>query len=316
MADMSADDLADLQADLAEIRRLRDVAPSNNTPPQIVPGDGVQVPLCLFYLFGDELEIAPGVWLRNLAVPPYPEDEEAFAKLLWQNHRPNLHDARKWLCFSRDADLDQQEVLNAFLLALWVAVPTETFARYMLGEVPMELQALFAHVPHPHIKRRVTLDDMERVKVFFPAILGIRRTKGRLQEALHLTFGGCIQSASWQVAVVSYMAALEALVSYERTIGGTVNHIQRACELLVRPADRKLQNRRIAVAYDVRNDIAHGMGYKHVDGARNLAELARVRDLLRDAWAAVLPDPAAIAALEGDDGQRRVFLEARAKRKP
>jgi len=221
-----------------------------------------------------------------------------------------------WLCFTqRQADrLVPREKVNIFLVALWIAVPTKTNVR-----VRFEFQSDDAvpdvtchhdrfHWTRGHPEDRAETAHLQQVSEYIPRLRRIYLANRRLRNALHLTFAGCI-SIHWQVAYICYSAAAEAILAYAKDRIGHRLSMAFACLTKRTKEDRDAAYREFLRLYYVRSDIMHGRAAQRSDYDTSQRELAKLTDVLRELWQAVLASPVAVEELERDDDYRREFLE-------
>jgi hypothetical protein len=236
---------------------------------------------------------------------------------LSQVDRALCRGASHWVCVSLPArhQLSARENLNSFLLALWIVRPTKTQIRLRFEEIepgvykPSRILDRFQWI-RGQASDELTDEDLGRVADLLPRVRAAYVTRGRLRNALVLTFRGCV-SFAWQAAFICWSAAIEALLTYERGRGLT-DRLARAYAKLVRDPTASLEH--FKRLYDVRSDIMHGRSYDRDSKASNLEDLAACSDLLRRIWWAGLSSDKTVAMLESTDDVRRMFFGAHLER--
>lgn len=229
---------------------------------------------------------------------------------LSQVDRADCRDASHWVCVSLPAhhQLSAGEALNSLLLALWIVRPTKTYIALRFEE------SADGHKPYRVLDRfqwikgqaadDISDEDLDRAADLLPRIRASYVARGRLRNALVLTFRGCV-SVGWQSALICWSAATEALLTYERGFG-LPDRLARAYTMLVGDPDQSGFRR----LYDLRSDIVHGRSYDRDGNASNRADVAACSDLLRRVWGAGLSSDERVAMLESTDEQRRKFFQA------
>lgn len=143
---------------------------------------------------------------------------------------------------------------------------------------------------------------------FLPALRTIRLADSRLSNALHLTLAGC-RSFQWQVAIVCFAAAVEALLTCgeRRRITHRLS-LNYALLLGSEESERDRLYAEFSDLYGKRSDVMHGKGYA-MPAADKLPAVARFADALRGLWKAVLRRPTWIGELDRPDEHRKKLFE-------
>lgn len=278
----------------------------------------VYAPLSLFDWGGGSHQVAPGLEVIPRPASPYPlrELDDGLARF----EKDELFFADHWLRFaSRDgSDPSAAEVVNLFLLALWVEQPTRTHVKFRFCvndhevEAPGGMSRLLDRFQwvEGEVSDEVLTPSLTAVGHLFPLMSNALTNRRRLSNALYLTFAGCT-AGQWQVALACYAAASEALLTYQ-TGAGITRRLASAFAILMdtAPAIRDTHFRQFRDLYSKRSDVMHGRGHL-IPAADRLHIVAGFGDALRSLWRTVLLSQAATQALEGTDAQRRVFFQAK-----
>src|SRR5262249_50838552 len=120
------------------------------------------------------------------------------------------------------------EIVNIFLLALWLSRPTKTHVefRFKVATDPEAAPGSMARLLDQFswiegaAADEVTDAELDTASCLFSSLREVRLNAPRLSNALHLTFAGC-QTVQWQVALVCFAAAAEAILTYETGSGIT-----------------------------------------------------------------------------------------------
>lgn len=274
----------------------------------------IYAPLENFLWDGDSFQLGPSVWIKRCSALP---DLSTLTDTLAPIERVRLKHVRHWLCFEsigREAPYPG-EIENLVLLSLWLVTPTATqipLRFYVNGGGAQgdgdakRLLDRFMHLPDAAHNgfNDVSLQDASELFTKLPAVCAAR---GRLNDALLLTLTGCWDHA-WQSALICHSAAAEALLTYA-TEGGITRRLAAAYACLTEadPLKRDAAFDEFYAVYAARSDIMHGRTHR-IERDERLPTLARVQQLLRRLWRAVLSSPATIAALDGTDEERKAYF--------
>jgi hypothetical protein len=162
------------------------------------------------------------------------------------------------------------EVVNLFLLALWIAKPTRSHvavrfevSRDLSGSPGGRYRMLdrFNFVPGA-VADRLEDSDLSAAASYFPLCRALRLADKRLVNGLLLTFAGCT-ATHWQVAFVCHAGAAEALLTHD-TGRGITRRLATSYACLVESAksSRDLAFTEFAELYEVRSDIMHGRAHR------------------------------------------------------
>jgi hypothetical protein len=277
----------------------------------------VYAPLSNFNWPGESFEFAPGLDVIRKPEQPYPLRglDEDLAPL----DRNHLFWAEHWLrlSWSTGEDPASSELVNLFLISLWLAQPTRAHVkfRFCVNKDPQaneqggwaRLLDQFQWVEGAAVDA-VSDQNLTEAATHYPNLLGVRRRGQRLSNALYLTFAGC-QAKQWQVALACFAGAAEALLTYE-TGRGITRRLSRCYASLVStlPPDRNREYVFFRNLYDKRSDVMHGRGHL-IPAADRLPILANFGDALRSAWKAILASPQSLAALESTDAEREEYFQ-------
>ncbi|MBI1962835.1 MAG: hypothetical protein HYS37_05645 [Candidatus Rokubacteria bacterium] len=269
-------------------------------------------PLIGFEWSGSERQVAPDTWVRPCSAY---RGFEHFAGVVAEEELGRCRDVGHWLHIvgSRNDDLSASEKINSFLLTLWIVRPTATHVPFRFEETESGTKPFARHLGRfQWIKGEVREDvrdiDLVRVSRLLPELRGAYAQRKRLCNALVLTLHGC-HAKSWQVALVCFAAAAEAILTYSREPRIAERLATSYAKLVSKsgPAARKAQEQFKAL-YAVRSHIMHGRSSELRDATRNLRTVAAFSSLLRRLWHAVLECPQLRQRLDGDDNQRREVL--------
>lgn len=282
-----------------------------------MPDFKVYAPLSDFLWSGESFEVDQGVRVIRRPDRPYPlRDLEEYLtdfeqdELFWADHWLRLD-------WSEGEEPSPGELVNLFLVALWIAKPTKTHVKFRFQVAtdpdeapgrPARLLDRFGWVEGA-AQEKVTDADLSNVCAYYPLLRSrLRERSGRLTDALILTLAGC-QAGRWQVGLVCHAAAAEAILTYD-TAPGVTKRLALAYACL---AERGKANRDRAFSefldvYEKRSDVMHGRGYA-VLATDRLPALARFGDLLRTLWKTVILSPTYTQELEGSDSQRKAFFK-------
>jgi hypothetical protein len=244
----------------------------------------------------------------------FPWDAEGTRYFLSEEERDNARASDHWIEIDQPAhDITSAAAkINTFLIALWVVRPSLTHAALRFEQGPDGLTIVrilerFQWIKdqlHPDVKE----EHLASVRAMVPALLRIYEQRGRLSNALTLTFRGCI-SRDWQSSFICFSAALEGLLNYGRSGGITERLATAYARLLARYGQSTGDDRQaFTTLYNVRSEIVHGRAYERELSTRNLVDLAGCSDLLRKVWRIVLEHDDVLERLEQDDTARRDFF--------
>ena len=235
---------------------------------------------------------------------------------LSESQRDELFYADHWLIFeSRDtATVSAAEMVNLFLLSLWLAKPTKTCVKLRF-EVNQDttcdqvgttsvVQDVFTWVPQT-VADSLSESDLEDAASYFAEMHRIRVAEKRLHHAIFLTHAGCV-AYNWAVALICFASAVEALLT--STKGPKLTNrlsLAFACLTETQRASRDHAYTEFRDLYKVRSDIMHGRIYLTGD-LDGLETIARFETALRQLWRVILPSHVTI--LEEDDNQRQALF--------
>jgi len=279
-----------------------------------MPEFKVYAPLSKFPWRGTTFPVASGV---EIIQRPQPYPLRGFDERLTRGDSDELFFASYWLTvnWSTGDEPRPSEIVNIFLLALWLSRPTKTHVKFRFkvatdpGAAPGSMARLldqFSWVEGA-VADEVTDAELATASSLFSSLREVRLSAPRLSNALHLTFAGC-QAIQWQVALVCFAAAAEAILTYETGSGITRRlALAYACLLAQTDPERDRLFREFRELYGKRSDVMHGRGYT-IPSPEKLPTLARFGDALRELWKTVVGSSAIMQGLEAPDDQRKLFF--------
>lgn len=279
-----------------------------------MPDFKVYAPLSSFPWRGATFSVAPGV---EIIQRPQPYPLRGLDQDLTRFDRDQLFFADHWLTvdWSPGDEPHDSEIVNLFLLAMWLSQPTKAHVKFRFKVAtdpeaapgsPTRLLGQFQWIEGA-VADEVTDTQLATASSLFSSLREIRLSAPRLSNALHLTFAGC-HASQWQVALVCFAAAAEAILTYETGPGITRRlALAYACILAQAAPDRDRHFREFSELYNRRSDIMHGRGYA-IPGTDTLPALARFGDALRELWKIVVGSSAIMEGLEAPDAQRKLFF--------
>ena len=276
----------------------------------------IYAPLQDFMWNGDDFELAPNVWIRRLRTPPdLAGMHEWLSKVEWDRASGATH----WLMHEWTAGVvpSASEVENLVLLSLWLVKPNRSQIAFRFeigrdgadGEISRKrLLDRFMWVPGS-IHLNFNIEDLQSAAQFYRNLAALCSARGRLNDALLLTLGGC-WSHAWQVSLICHAAAAEAILTFATGAGITRRLATSfACLTESQSPKRDAAFREFISLYANRSDIMHGRTH-NVAVADRLPTLVSFQEVLRKLWAVVCSSPALIEALEGSDAQREIHFKA------
>ncbi|MBA4099393.1 MAG: hypothetical protein C0484_21810 [Rhodospirillum sp.] len=284
----------------------------------------VLAPLLDFQWSEGEFAFAPGIWIRRFEnLPSLSQFSDELSRDEWSTARETPH----WLVYEWDgiSRPKPKPIAEIFLLSLWLAKRTRT---RIAVRFEIDQQRPTKHFGRQRMLDRfasiegtITDDDFSRSELevasrYYPALVSIYLTQGRLSSALSLTVSGC-WSHFWQSAFICHAAAVECILTYSEA-GGLTRRLgtSYACLKETEVSARNAAYEDFAELYSIRSDIMHGRSH-NVAASHRLPSLARFQNMLRGLWKMVLALPELIAILDGPDVQRRDhFLSLQRDYKP
>jgi hypothetical protein len=272
-------------------------------------------PLQDFFWEGEDLEVAPALWIRRFRQPPdVAEMDKWLSKPEWERASSASH----WLLHEwNEGEVPSAgELENIILLSLWLVKPTRSQIAFRFkigcgstsGENGMSrLLDRFQWIPGA-IDPAFSDSELRTATQFFGSLTQMCSRRGRLNNALLLTLGGC-WSHDWQVSLICHAAAVEALLTC--SIGAGITRrlgTAFACETETEKDRRDAAFVEFRDLYSNRSDIMHGRTH-NIAPADRLPALVRFQSLLRRLWSVVCRDPALSAVLEDSDARREAHLE-------
>lgn len=222
-----------------------------------------------------------------------------------------------WLILDHDpnAELKPSEVMNLFLISLWVCKPTRTFLAYRFRTQPwgdvVRLLDRFQWVNVPQ-DMEITDVELQRAAQFLRLLREAVVSSPRMKAALLLTLQGCM-AKQWQVAFVCLTSAAEALLVYSDARNRLVERLALAFAVLVADSPQEMAGLRgrFETLYKVRSKIVHEGAYRRDDTAQNLNDLAEFEGLLRRLLEKILTDQEIRDAIKGNNTARQRLLKVR-----
>lgn len=276
----------------------------------------VLAPLSNFNWNGDNFSIDNLCTIQRLdTVPDLSWCEASLSKF----DKDELNGISHWLSFEQlpSDKLKPSEKINVFLLALWVALPTRTQVKFRFelphksgrGQLSTACRLLdrFQWI-ETQAKDKIETKHLEEMIGHVNALVAIYAARKRLWNSARLTFNGCT-TISWQVAFISFSAAAEGILTYSTAFRITHRLAKSfACLTRATKGQRDSAYRAFTHSYSIRSDIMHGRAMKLGPPTRNLKELAKFSDLLRELWKNILSSKAIITELEKDDANREIWF--------
>ncbi len=273
----------------------------------------VWAPLTAFKWEGDRFDAGPAFQIvRPRNVPDLSEGRKRLSDL----ERRAVDDASHWLTFTmaREEVLKPSEKINLFQLALWVAVRTRTQVvvsfRRQQDVGPPRVVSHYDRFQPLEVDPQQSIDTnrLQEARRYLQSIEDIYPARKRLRNALVLTFAACT-SVHWQVRVICFSAAAEAILTYSEKRGVT----KRLCRSFACLTEKLKPARDSAYLgfkrlYHVRSEIMHGRAMDRTDVDQNLTDTGRFSDMLRQLWRRVLSSPEAMRELEENDEARHAFF--------
>lgn len=198
------------------------------------------------------------------------------------------------------SDLSEDEVINMFLIACWIAKPTQVqikfkfrFNKFSTAQNASQSITYFSRI-HDLFQynefeirndiRLMDLNTLRKVTHIFSVLLKISNQKGNIYSCLHFMVAGC-QAYRWTVAFVCYAVVMESLL-YSSRNDSTIN-LLKAYACLASHNDKARDKYYFAFKrlYDLRSRILHGNLYDiDFDDKQSLISLAELSKLLRRLW--------------------------------
>jgi len=240
---------------------------------------------------------------------------EEFSYVVAGEDRQRCREIGHWLRIAQDSEDRSSlgEKVNAFLVSLWVVRPTMTHIPFYFGETQSGTKAfwrLLDRVQWIRSQARPDLNEnhLRKVQSAFDDLIAIYKARGRLRNALVLTFRASA-ARDWQVGFVCFAAAAEAILNYSNSRGVT-DRLARSYAKLVGDSakSRRMAESRFRRLYRIRSDIVHGRAHDRKQRAQNLKDLASFSNLMRQLWRVVIGDKVLRGALDGEDSDRERAL--------
>ena len=202
------------------------------------------------------------------------------------------------------------ELVNLFLLSLWLQVPTKTRVshRFKVGIAEANGETKLTHLfdrmnyVEGSTQASVSTQDLMSTAQLMETLLGIPK-RGRINDAIILTLQGCWQGR-WQAAIMLFASAAEALLTYS-TAGGLTKRlaIAYACLTQRSKAMRDSAYVEFRSCYQMRSDVVHGRG-STVPVTVRVAGVGRWGTILRILWLRILSNKTTIDTMGGSDARR------------
>ena len=275
----------------------------------------IYAPLSEFEWKGRDFEMAPEIWIRRFEEMPHLHGQDAS---LAADEKSKLFFASHWITFpwTERTVLCPTEIVNLLLLAIWLLAPTKTHVafRFHLDATQSTSSSAYRLLDRfqwiqGFTTSSLTDSDVTRAAQTYRTLLHLARARGRMNDALLLALAGC-WSNRWQVALICYAAATEAILTYS-TGGGLTRRLAKsyACLVETDKAARDTAYLAFKNAYESRSDVMHGRTHNVADADR-LPTLAIFAEILRNLFAAVVASPSLAKTLEDTDAQREVFFSS------
>jgi len=274
----------------------------------------VYAPLQDFYWPGQDHSFGSQVVLKRFDTAPTLSGLDSYvSKPEWERAANSDH----WLTFQwvDGAEISPSEVINLFLLSLWLVKPTKSQValRFEIGrdeavaeKTMSRLLDRFAWIPGS-IDPDISDEDVRKASTYYVELETLCRMRGRLNNAMVLTVSGC-WSHGWQTALICHAAAAETILSYA-TGSGLARRLATsyACIVASDSPSRDAAFKEFSTLYSTRSDIVHGRMH-NIARTDTLPTLLRFQNLMRRLWGAVLVSKSLLSALELDDAGRQAYL--------
>lgn len=230
----------------------------------------------------------------------------------------DINSIKHWLTFEYQEEgvLNQSNIIILFLLGLWLEIPTKTHVKLIFKysiNSDSEFKSLIRCLDHFHWIEGQATDDinianlesaLRNVRLIFPIV----KKQKRLRDALVFTASGCM-SFRWQIAFISFSAAVETILTYKDGPGIT-KRLAKSCSCLTEKTkrNRNYEYRRFIKLYGIRSDIIHGRIHR-IKNTKRLELLTNFSNLLRKLWICILIDKSVLKELEKKDSNRGIFFK-------
>jgi hypothetical protein len=271
-------------------------------------------PLLDFLWEDDTFAFAPELEIKRIKRPA---ELAAMEDWLSAPELDRASNASHWLVHEHAAGAlpHAGEIENLVLLSLWLVKPTRTQIahRFSVGMAEAEgangmsrLLDRFMWVPGS-IDCEFSTSELQSAANLYATLTQACVARGRLNNALFLTIGGC-WAHDWQVSLICHAAAAEALLTYSTGPGITRRLATSfACLTETDSSRRDAAFLEFKTLYSSRSDIMHGRTH-NVGASDRLPTLVCFQAVLRKLWNVVLSSPALMHVLEGTDAQRQVYF--------
>lgn len=230
-----------------------------------------------------------------------------------------LNSISQWLIIEQSSteELTASEKINLFLLSLWIVLPTRTQIKFRF-EFPHETgrgqsSSMVRYYDHfqrieGYAEEEIKTEHLDELAGYFDVVREIYLNRKRLWSSLIFTLRGCM-AIDWQVAFICFSAATEGILTYSEKHGITKRLAKSfACLTKIEPHDRHAAYKDFTHSYKIRSDIMHGRTEGLKDPKKNLDELAKFSDLLRELWKTVLSSRTYWSELEKTDIEREAWF--------
>jgi hypothetical protein len=274
----------------------------------------VLVPLFNFNWDGDQFELAKlGKIQRFQNIP----DLSNFKTHLTEFDKDKLRDVKYWLLFEQQPTdtLSESEKINFFLLALWMALPTETQVNIIFKSSEAEYLYTISRCLDIFQSDRLSSIGiinnklLEKVNEYINNIMDIYLNPKRLFNSLILNLLGNF-AYNWQSSFICYSSAMEAILTYSKSKGLTDRLAKSfACLTEIDKPKRDIEFINFRKLYKIRSNIMHGRAMNYTNPKDNLEKLNEFEMLLRKIWKTILSSKNIIAELEKSDADRKIFFD-------
>lgn len=243
-------------------------------------------------------------------------DLSNFKTHLTEFDRDELRDVKYWLLFEQKPTdtLSEVDKINFFLLALWMALPTETQVRIIFKSSEAENRYKFSRCLDIFKSNRLfsigVIDNelLKKVNKYINNIIDIYLNRKRLFNSVILNLIGNFEY-NWQPAFICFSSAIEAILTYSERPGITKRLAKSfACLTEIEKFKRDIEFKRFVELYKIRSDIMHGRAMNYDDQKINLKNLNEFEIVLRKIWQTILASKDIIVDLEKSDVERKSFF--------
>ncbi len=260
------------------------------------------------------MQLADGLWIRSLDPEPIlTQHKDVLSDLDVAYCKQEWH----WLCVDlpASATFGEAEIMNLFVLALWVHKPTQLLLAYRFQTQPAgPATRLHDRFTREHEADSEVADaDLKAASSYLVILRRMVIASPRAKATLLLTLHGRTAHA-WQVAFICLAAALEsALIYFGERDGQITERLARAYVAIIDPPVERREeiHNEFKRLYGIRSKIVHEAAYDRKDAQKNLDDLLKLTDLLRSLWRVACRNEEVERYVVGQNSFRREMLQKR-----